>query len=301
VDGNTSVKMLSPTLINTQVEVGVGRAMLEVDSIYPQNHIRVLEDGASIHILKRGLYDFDAAEHEFRVFDGKADVWAGDQKVTVKGGHELTLNSAVELKAKGFDKKALEDSDLYRWSSLRSSYLGPMLMPRAFTLAMVGTVLDGSGLGGIGIRGLLPTPGFQAKESSTARLAGVIIRGFSRRPLLQTSSPLRTILAIKERYLIRGLSQWRVHQTNNGKCANPKLSQRRGSPQYRAPYVGRYYHHFGVGYSPPYFAHGFRHARPAQVNGLRAPFEGAHAFQPAQRGPGMASGFAGPHGFGPRR
>ena len=59
-----------------------------------------------------------------RVFDGKADVLAGDRNVTVKGGHELALNSGAKLKAQGFDKKAVADNDdLYRWSSLRSEYL----------------------------------------------------------------------------------------------------------------------------------------------------------------------------------
>jgi hypothetical protein len=58
------------------------------------------------------------------VFDGKATVLDGDHKVTVKGGHELALNSDGKLKSKGFDKKEYaKNDDLYRWSSLRSDYL----------------------------------------------------------------------------------------------------------------------------------------------------------------------------------
>src|SRR6266568_9307656 len=118
---NSSVKMISPGLTNTQLALNQGEAMLEVDEIHSQNDIRIGQPGAETHVLKTGLYNFDASNHEMRVFDGKADVLAGDQKVTVKGGHDLALNTGGKLKAQGFDKKALAESDdLYRWSSLRS-------------------------------------------------------------------------------------------------------------------------------------------------------------------------------------
>src|SRR5437899_1044897 len=65
---------------------------------------------------------FRRLKSEVRVFDGRADVLAGDRKVTVKGGYGLALNTAGKFKAQGFDKKAVaEGDDLYRWSSLRSS------------------------------------------------------------------------------------------------------------------------------------------------------------------------------------
>jgi hypothetical protein len=98
--------------------------MLEVDQIYQQNNIRISQPGATTRVVKTGLYDFDAANQQVRVFDGKADVTAGDHETTVKGGHEVALNTDGKIKAQGFDKKDVERSDdLYRWSSLRSEYL----------------------------------------------------------------------------------------------------------------------------------------------------------------------------------
>ncbi len=121
---NSSVKMISPSLTNTEVALNQGEAMLEVDEIHPENNIRVSQPGASTRILKTGLYDFNATSQQVRVFDGKASVLAGDRDITVKGGHELSLNATDKLKAYGFDKKAaLQTDDLYRWSSLRSDYL----------------------------------------------------------------------------------------------------------------------------------------------------------------------------------
>jgi hypothetical protein len=125
---NSSVTMVSTGLANTQVSLDQGHAMLEVDQLYPQNDIRVGEGGASTRVMKTGLYDFDAANHAVRVFDGKADVFVGDHKTTVNGGHEVELqvasNGSGKLKAQGFKKDAVaQNDDLYRWSSLRSQYL----------------------------------------------------------------------------------------------------------------------------------------------------------------------------------
>jgi FecR-like protein len=123
---NSSVHMISPGLATTEVAVDHGSVMLEVSQIYSQNDIRITEDGATTRIQKTGLYAFDATQGQIRVFDGKAEVLDGDRHVTVKGGHEVSLNEASQtgkLKARGFDKDQYKDSDLYRFSSLRSSYL----------------------------------------------------------------------------------------------------------------------------------------------------------------------------------
>jgi hypothetical protein len=121
---NSSIKMISPNLTDTELALSQGEAMLEVDEIHSQNNIRISEPGANTRVLKTGLYGFDVANSNVKVFDGKASVEANDRDVTVKSGHELALNTEGKLKAQGFDKKQAEQSDdLYRWSSLRSEYL----------------------------------------------------------------------------------------------------------------------------------------------------------------------------------
>jgi len=119
---HSAVKMVSPSLTRTEVSLDQGRALLEVDQISRDNDIRVDQGGAISRIQKTGLYSFDADQNVTRVFDGKEVVQVGDKNVTVKGSHELALNSE-KLKAEHFDKKQYEDSDLYRFSDLRSSYL----------------------------------------------------------------------------------------------------------------------------------------------------------------------------------
>jgi hypothetical protein len=121
LDNNSSVLMNSPGIPDTEVTLQGGRAMVEVDQILPANHIVIHEARASIRLMKNGLYDFDSATGQVRVFEGRATVNLDGKSFTVQGGHQFALNAA-KLKASGFDKKASEDS-FYRWSSLRSSYL----------------------------------------------------------------------------------------------------------------------------------------------------------------------------------
>ncbi len=120
---NSSVRLISPSLIDTRVAVDQGEAMVEVDELHPENDIRVTQDGETTQLVKTGLYDFDADTTRFRVFDRQALVQEGDSKVPVKSGHQVPLNWRLAKQGEKFDKDEYEQSDLYRWSSLRSSYL----------------------------------------------------------------------------------------------------------------------------------------------------------------------------------
>ncbi len=122
VNGNTAVRMDSPSLENTALTVQSGRAMVEAGEILPANNIVMNENGASIRLEKKGLYDFDANRGLVRVFDGELEVTVNNRNYRVTSGHELALNAGDKLKARGFDKKAAQD-DFYRWASLRASYL----------------------------------------------------------------------------------------------------------------------------------------------------------------------------------
>jgi hypothetical protein len=123
VGSNSSVKMVSNSLMNTEVAVNQGKAMVEVDDLYHENNLRISQPGADTKITKKGLYDFDATDGAVRVFDGKAVVTADDHNITVKKNHELAFNNP-KLKAREFDKdQVTKNDDLYRWSSLRSEYL----------------------------------------------------------------------------------------------------------------------------------------------------------------------------------
>jgi hypothetical protein len=131
LDDHSSATMVSPNLTDTKVEITRGRAMVEVAELYKANNIQIVENGAITRLVKPGLYDFDAGQNKVRVIDGQALVRDGDHEVKLKGGREVALDNQAAFKARKFDKKELEASDLYRFSSLRSAYLADANMDAA--------------------------------------------------------------------------------------------------------------------------------------------------------------------------
>ena len=125
LNDNSAVRMISPELAKTEVELVKGRADVEVDQLYKQNDLRVKIGDGETRLLKTGLYAFNFDNRTVQVFDGKAAVLPADgvqKQIVVKKGHELAMNGDGE-KPEHFDKKASQDA-LYNWSSLRSEYLG---------------------------------------------------------------------------------------------------------------------------------------------------------------------------------
>jgi hypothetical protein len=121
LDNGTTVRVDTFGLANDTVTLVSGRAMVEVADILPANYVILNENGASVRLIKRGLYQFDATAGQVRAYDGQADVTAGGRTIKLDGGHELALINNPKYKTHGFDKK--EQDDFYRWSSLRASYL----------------------------------------------------------------------------------------------------------------------------------------------------------------------------------
>jgi hypothetical protein len=147
----SAVKMISSGLTDTKVGLDSGHAIVEVAEIHPENDIRVIADGATTELLKTGLYDFDLNQQQLRVFEGKAAVAYGDGHFDVKSGHEVSLLQAEQKEKKQkFDKKTFEADDLYRWSSLRSSYVAEANVDAASIYANSGWGPWGPGWWGAG-------------------------------------------------------------------------------------------------------------------------------------------------------
>jgi len=128
VGANSTVKMVSPNLTQTEIRLEQGRANVEVDQIYQQNRILIDLPNGQTQIMKKGLYAFDAGNSSVSVFDGQANVYPGSdlqadvKPIEVKGSRQLILTGDAE-KPQRFNKDQAQD-DLYKWGSLRSQYLG---------------------------------------------------------------------------------------------------------------------------------------------------------------------------------
>jgi hypothetical protein len=130
LDDSSAVRMISPDLAQTQVELTRGRAGVEVDEIFKQNDIQVVVDNVPTELLKDGYYEFNANSGTAMVYRGEAAVMlGGGQTRELKDHHEFTLSEVSDggkplnrEKPVSFDASATQD-ELYNWSSLRSEYL----------------------------------------------------------------------------------------------------------------------------------------------------------------------------------
>ncbi len=117
---NSGVRMVSPSLTDTQLELKVGEMMVEADDIVKDSQVTVLDHGSSVLIDRNGLYKFTAGDSAtVSVLEGKLNVMNGDRKTEIGKGHEVLL-ADTGLKTKKFDPKA--EDELYAWSNVRSEY-----------------------------------------------------------------------------------------------------------------------------------------------------------------------------------
>jgi hypothetical protein len=132
---NSSVTMISPSLTDTELRLDKGEAMVEIAELHPQNNLMIVQQGDTVRIEKAGLYGFDAEQNTIRVYDGQAVVRHGNRDIEMKGKHQVALGAGESPKAEKFNTAAAQD-DLYRWSSLRSSYSAEANVDRAQIYAL---------------------------------------------------------------------------------------------------------------------------------------------------------------------
>jgi len=121
VADHTAVKMISPSIVDTRVQLMQGEAMVEADQVLEGNHLVVSENGIDTAIVKNGLYRFTTDPAQLAVYDGKAQVFIDERSIEVGKGKELALAVGAVPKAQGFDRKL--GDQLYEWSSVRSQYV----------------------------------------------------------------------------------------------------------------------------------------------------------------------------------
>ena len=107
LDDYSAVRMVSPELTNTEVDLVRGHASVEVDEIYRENDVQVGDSGAVVQLLKPGYYEFNTADPTARIAPA-VDVFSGEAAVALGDGRYKTLKSHREfvLPARPHEKAA---------------------------------------------------------------------------------------------------------------------------------------------------------------------------------------------------
>ena len=119
---NSEARVVSSGLADVEVALARGQAAVEADYWSKDNRLRIDENQSRVDILKRGLYVLNAGPPFVQVLDGKAKVMLEEQSINAGKDREAIVDPSGRLKAQDFNVKALKETALVRWSSLRSQY-----------------------------------------------------------------------------------------------------------------------------------------------------------------------------------
>ena len=119
---NSEARMVSSGLADLEVALDRGQATVEADYWMKDNRLLIDQNGARTDILKKGLYVLNAEQPYVQVLDGKVELSANDQHISVGKNREAFVDPSGKLKTQDFSKDAVEEAALVRWSKLRSEY-----------------------------------------------------------------------------------------------------------------------------------------------------------------------------------
>jgi hypothetical protein len=113
---HSQVRMIKPSLIETQLEAVSGESMIEVDDLQPGSSIAVMDHGSCTTLTKDGLFRF--TEHSIAALDGKADVAFGDRKTVLNKNREVPIDDTLKISKVDLN----QPDELYAWSNTRAQY-----------------------------------------------------------------------------------------------------------------------------------------------------------------------------------
>jgi hypothetical protein len=157
---DSTIRMLSTSLVDAKVEMLSGTAILESKDALPGNSLAILYRDWQMRIRSQGTYRIDSAPEQLRVYHGEVEVRAAQgELVIVRAGQTLPLAAILvpdqTLGAPG--------DDFNRWSFDRSEAIEADNATAAQIVddpALYPSLADGSGLALAGYTYFPPTMGY---------------------------------------------------------------------------------------------------------------------------------------------
>ena len=138
---NSSIRMVSDNLSDTQVEVLAGSSMLDSEGAAAGSFVKLIFRDSTIQITRPGRYRVDAEPPQLRVYQGEAEVTRNGSTVKIQSSQLLPLDGAPVVKR--FTDGA--DGLLDVWSDERHSMIASNLVSsQAITDPLLDSGPDGS-------------------------------------------------------------------------------------------------------------------------------------------------------------
>jgi FecR protein len=124
IGADSSIRMISSDIDNTQVELLSGSSMLDSARAPAGAFVRIVFKDATIRFLKPGNYRMDADPPQLRVYEGEAEVTRNGTPVTIETSQLMPLDGAPVV------KRFTQGSDglLDLWSEERGSLIASNML-----------------------------------------------------------------------------------------------------------------------------------------------------------------------------
>jgi hypothetical protein len=119
VGPDSSVTMVSASLIDTRVEFRRGSAVIEISEDPEGTKARILYRNYEFRFPKKGTFRIDSMPREFRVYDGEAEVAYLGEKCMLEKDHKVSLYGGLEAETL---HRSITDG-LDEWSMRRDTQL----------------------------------------------------------------------------------------------------------------------------------------------------------------------------------
>jgi len=117
---HASLKMITNRLIDTRLELLSGKAVVEADRIDKDISVTLVVNNAAVSLPKAGIYRFNSAPAQLKVFKGEAAVLSGSETKLVGAGRTCGLGD-TEVAVKKFETADTDELD--HWSERRGELM----------------------------------------------------------------------------------------------------------------------------------------------------------------------------------
>jgi hypothetical protein len=145
---HASLKMITNRLIDTRVELLGGKAVVEADQTAKDTSVTIVVNNAAVSLPKPGIYRFNFAPAQLKVFKGEAAVLEDSETKLVGAGRTCALGG-TEVAVKKFET---DDTDaLDNWSHRRAELMAMANVSGANALSPYGGLYGSGYMAGMGM------------------------------------------------------------------------------------------------------------------------------------------------------
>src|SRR5207237_435782 len=119
IDENTSIRMISSSLMDTRLELLQGSVILDSLNRTADNTVVITFKDCQIRFPQKGVYRMDSEPPVLQVYNGQAEVTREGKPSLIDSSHLFLFSLGLQTQKFGDG----DDDDFFQWSNDRSQFI----------------------------------------------------------------------------------------------------------------------------------------------------------------------------------